>query len=165
MSIIDSKRRLLYLLSISERVGVVREVRTGTLLCVANTLRMVIDMSIVHSAALLATSDPPSGIECNGCCRTFLEFVIDRENFRTHSGYLGQTDRRSEGTTTLIRGSRLVICKSVSIMSSLQRQLVANARKYYAIKRCVTSSSSFVTVDDEIYYRGGAYFPRRRLRS
>jgi len=29
VSIIDSKRRLLYLLSISERVGVVREVRTG----------------------------------------------------------------------------------------------------------------------------------------
>lgn len=96
MSIIDSKRRLLYLLSISERVGVVREVRTGhvALRCKYLTYgNRYVDR--VHSAALLATSDPlglPSGIECNGCCRTFLEFVIDRGNFRTHSGYLGQTE-------------------------------------------------------------------------
>jgi len=90
VSIIDSKRRLLYLLSISERVGVVREVRTGhvALRCKYLTYgNRYVDR--VHSATLLATSDPlglPSGIECNDCCRTFLEFVIDRKNFRADSG-------------------------------------------------------------------------------
>ena len=93
MSIIDSKRRLLYLLSISERV--VREVRTGhiALRCKYLTYgNRYVDR--IHSAGLLATLDPlelPSGIECNGCCRTFLAFVIDRKNFRTYSGNFGQT--------------------------------------------------------------------------
>jgi len=67
VSIIDSKRRLLYLLSISERVGVVREVRTGhvALRCKYLTYgNRYVDR--VHSAGLLATLDPlglPSGIE------------------------------------------------------------------------------------------------------
>lgn len=48
------------------------------------------------------------------------------------------------------------------------QQLVANTRKYHAIKRYMRDIFVVVvraTADGEIYYRGDAYFPRRRLRS
>lgn len=87
-----------------------REVRTGhvALRCKYFTYgNRYVDR--VHSTALLATSDSlglPSGIECNGCCRTFLEFVIDRENLRFR-----KLHRRLWTKATLICGSWFAVCK------------------------------------------------------